>query len=176
METKKGHFYGAIQGFDEQAKTVDSIILHYDSPNENYWTAKAGSLDSFLERLNASNKGVSACYQHDDRVLIGKWMNFKHDNGAFSATLYLSDTPFVRDTVIPQLKDKTLQGSSPTICAISGMFDNETGVYQIIEGALAEISLVGLPADLEANILKMTAKIEAEKQANADFEISLITL
>ena len=174
MDKKEDVFYGAIQGFDEEKKTVESIILHYDSPNENYWVAKAGSLDSFIERIKKAGKGVSACYQHDERVLIGKWNNFRVDGIALIGTLTLSDTPFVRDTVIPQLKEKTLQGSSPTISSISGMFDNETGIYAIVEGALCEISLVGLPADLEANITKVAAKIEQQKQEN--FEIELLTL
>ena len=174
METKNTKFYGAIAGFNEEKKTVEAIILHFDTPNENFWMAKSGCLNDFLERLKAANKGVAACYQHDDKILIGKWDNFRTEGQAFMGTLQLSDIPFVNETVIPQLKDGTLQGSSPTIGSNSGMWDNETGVFAIVDGVICEISLVGLPADLEANITKISAKIEAHKKNN--FDVDLLTL
>ena len=170
---KKNIFYGAIEGFNEEKKTVEAIILHFDTPNENLWMAKTGSLDAFLERLQKSGKRVAAYYQHNDEVLIGGWEVWIEGN-MLKGILYLSDTPFVRDTVIPQLKDKTLQGASPEIGALQSVLRADLGVEEVIEGVLAETSLVGLPADLEANITKVAAKIEQQK--NENFEIELLTL
>lgn len=175
MEAKKGIFYGAIEGYNDEKKTVEAVILHFGTPNENFWTAMPGCLDAFLERINNAGKGISACYQHDDRVLIGRWL-VTVEGDILKGTLYLSDTPFVRETVIPQLKDGTLQGSSPSIGASSGTFNNENGIYEIIEGAVGEISLVGLPADLDANITKIAASLEARRIKNENFEIDLLTL
>lgn len=169
----KGVFYGAIKGFDEDKKTVESVILHYGVANENYWTAMPKSLDAFIARINKAGKGIAACYQHDERTLIGKWLDFRNEGTALIATLHLSDTPFVRDTVIPQLKDNTLQGSSPSIGASEGR-DGQGGVFEITVGAVGEISLVGLPADLEANILKVAANIEAKKRDMENFNIELL--
>ena len=106
MDNQK--FIGQIVSFDENAKTLKAIVLHFDKANENLWMAKSGSLDAFLVRLQEAKKKISACYQHDDRVLIGSWSDFETKDGAFSATLTLSNIPFVNDVVIPQLKDGTL--------------------------------------------------------------------
>ena len=170
---KNQKYIGEIIGFNEEKRFVESIVLHFDTPNENLWMAKSGSLDAFLERLSNSNKGISACYQHNDDVLIGVWKDFRVEDGKFIAKLYLSDTPFVNETVITQLKDGTLQGSSPTIAPLNDSFNKEFGVYEIFEGVLCEISLVGLPADLEANIIQMKASINKIKE-NDDFELELL--
>ena len=176
MKIENGIFYGSIQSFNEERRTVECIIMHYDVANENMWTAKAGAVDKFLERLKASNKGVSACYQHDEKTLIGKWTDFKSEDGKFTGTLHLSDTPFVNETVIPQLKDGTLQGASPSIYPRAGKW-NENDIFEISEGVIGEISLVGLPADLGADILRFAANVDSlKRQDKNNFEINLLTI
>jgi phage head maturation protease len=172
MKTK-GIFYGSIVSFDKEKRTAEYKIMHYGIPNENGWTASAGSVDKFLERLKKANKGVSACYQHDEKVLIGKWNNFREENGAFIGTIYLSNTPFVNDTVLPQIEDGTLQGASPTIYPRDGYWDAD--IFTIIEGVIGEISLVGLPADLDADLIKFAANIDSLKNNN-NFEVNLLTI
>ncbi len=177
METKVKDqlYFGAITRFDEVAKTVTSNILHFDKPNENRWVALAGSLDAFLERLEKSKKFVPAFYQHKDDVVIGLWKELKIKDGVLFGTLHLSDIPFVRDVVIPQLKECTLQGASPTISAVDEGWNNKTNIWEIIEGVLCEASLVGLPADLKADILNVQASINAQKNS-CDFDFDLLTL
>lgn len=173
METKAQKFYAKIAGFDEAAKTVDVIVLHFGKSNENQWTPMQGCLDAFLARIAKAKKFIPACYQHDDENLIGQWRDIEIVGDTLKARCYLDDIPFVRDVVLPQLKSGTLQGASPTIAAIRDSWNPQTNIWEITEGALCEISLVGIPADLKADILSVQASINAKQKE--DFEIELLT-
>ena len=48
------------------------------------------------------------------------------------------------------------------------------GIDEVIEGLLAEISLVGLPADFESEILKMSASLAAKEIEKNNFELNLL--
>lgn len=168
-------YYSGDVAFNEEGKYIQANILHYDVANENRWRPLAGCLDAFFERLNEAGKGVAACYQHDESKLIGVWRDFETTDGVLSGKLYFVETPFVKDTVIPQVKAGILQGASPTIASLKDRYKD--GVVDIIEGVLCEVSLVGLPADFQADILKVAAKLEAENTdlLNTNFEIDLLT-
>lgn len=173
--TKDLRYYSGDVAFNEEGKYIQANILHYDVANENRWRPLSGCLDAFFERLNATGKGVAACYQHDESKLIGVWRDFETKDGVLSGKLYFVETPFVKDTVIPQVKAGILQGASPTIAASRERYKDS--ITDIIEGVLCEVSLVGLPADFQADILKVAAKIEADSRIANDmnFEIDLIT-
>lgn len=168
-------YYSGDVAFNEEGKYIQANILHYDVANENRWRPLSGCLDAFFERLNATGKGVAACYQHDESKLIGVWRDFETKDGVLSGKLYFVETPFVKDTVIPQVKAGILQGASPTIASLKDRYKD--GVVDIIEGVLCEVSLVGLPADFQADILKVAAKLESENTdlLNINFEIDLLT-
>ena len=172
--SKKLTYYSGDVRLNEDEKYIEMIVLHYDQPNENKWRPLSGCLDAFFERLNKSGKGVAACYQHDESKLIGVCRDFKTEAGVLSAKLYYVETPFVKDTVLPQVKAGILQGASPTIASYKENYKG--GVTDIIEGVLCEVSLVGLPADLEADILKMSAALAANENKEKEFEIRLLTI
>ena len=175
MENKNQYFFGAVAKFDEVQKTVKCNILHFDTPNENFWSPVAGCLDAYFVKMAKAKKFVPAFYNHNlDGIAIGLWKELEIIGNVLVGTLYLSDIPFVRDTVIPQLKEGTLQGASPTISAIEESYDRENCVWNIITGFLIEASLVALPADFKADVLSVQASIQA--QQNKDFEIELLTL
>lgn len=167
-------YYSGAVSLNEELKYIESIVLHYDVANENRWRPISGCLDSFFERLNKAGKGIAACYQHDEHQLIGVWRDFVNDNGILSAKMYYSETPFVMETVLPQVRDGILQGASPTIAPIQ--MKTKDGVDNIIEGVLCEISLVGLPADMEADILKLSASMQAKENKEFNFDIELLTI
>ena len=175
---KDQKYYGKIVKFDEAEKYVESIILHFDTSNENQWLPLAGSLDNFLERLRRAKKNIPACYQHDDEKLIGQWRDIVIENNMLKGRCYLDDIPFVREVVIPQLKSGTLQGSSPTISPVKEAYNRDKAIWEIIEGVLCEVSLVGLPADLRADIIQMKASIDqtTRKELEDNFNIELLTL
>jgi phage head maturation protease len=77
--------------------------------------------------------------------------------------------------VIPQLKSGTLQGASPTIAPIKDMWNDKNGIWEIVEGALCEVSLVGIPADLRADILTVQASIKAQQKQSDDFDIEILS-
>lgn len=174
MENNEQRYYGKVLAFNEDKKFIESVIMHFDVANENRWLAKAGSLDKFFERLNKSKKGVAACYQHDESLLIGVWKDFVISGNELIGKLYYVETPFVKDTVLPQLRAGILQGSSPTMGAINEGYDNQAGVWEIHEGYLCEISLVGLPADFRADIIQLKAMIESNKKIEDDFDLFII--
>lgn len=176
MENKEQKYYGKIVKFDESEKYVESNILHFGVANENKWLPMVGCLDSFLDRLNRAKKGVAACYQHDESILIGVWRDFQINNNVLSAKMYFVETPFVKETVLPQLKAGILQGSSPTMSAVRDSWNQDTHVWEIMEGILCEISLVGLPADFRADIITVKASIEAQQREQDDFEFELLTI
>ena len=161
MEEQK--FYGSILSVDTEQKAVKASILHWGKVNENSWRAMAGSLDAFLSRIKDAGKGVAGCYQHDTTKLIGVWKDFEISKEELIATLYFADTPFVNEVVLPQLKAGVLQGASPTIIPVEKFINKTEACIDVLEGLLEEISLVGLPADLRADILEMRAKIEKQK-------------
>lgn len=173
MKNKLTYYSGAVT-LNEELKFIESVILHYDVANENKWRPLSGCLDAFFERLNKAGKGVAACYQHDENQLIGVWRDFTVTDGVLSGKLYYVETPFVKDTVIPQVQAGILQGASPTIAPLKMQF--KAGIDDIVEGVLCEISLVGLPADMSADIIRMSAMIEAKEIENKDFEIQLLTI
>ena len=171
---KKLNYYAGAVTLNADLKYIESAILHYDTANENQWRALSGSLDAFFERLNAAGKGVAACYQHNEDQLIGVWKDFENKDGVLSGKLYYVETPFVKDTVLPQVQAGILQGASPTIAPIKTQF--KAGITDIVEGVLCEISLVGLPADMNADIIKMSAMIKAAEEDKQNFELTLLTL
>jgi len=171
---KEQLYYGKILKIEEQDKYIESVILHFDVANENRWMAKAGCLDDFLIRLNKAKKAIPACYQHDESIVIGLWKDLTITGNVLSGKLFYVETQFVKDTVLPLLRAGALQGASPTIAPIRDSWNNETGIWEILEGALCEISIVGLPADLKADILQVQAKISAQQKQ--DFEFELLTL
>lgn len=174
MEKTLQKYFAKIAEFDETTKTVEVIVLHFGKKNENMWTPMTGCLDDFLTRIAKAKKFIPACYQHDDENLIGQWRELEIVGDTLKAKLFLDDIPFVRDVVIPQLKSGTLQGASPTIAPIKDMWNDLTRTWEIVEGALCEISLVGIPADLKADIITVRASIEAKQKE--DFEFELLTL
>ena len=176
METKEQKFYGKIIGFEETEKYIESKILHFGVVNENRWTPMSGCLDAFFDRLNKSKKGVAACYQHDESLLIGVWRDFVVNGNELSGKLYFVETPFVKDTVIPQLKAGILQGASPTIATVRDSWNQSKNTWEILEGILCEISLVGLPADFKADVISMRASIEAKTRETENFDFDLLTL
>ena len=164
MKNKEQIFYGKLVEVNEDNKFIKAIVLHFDKKNENAWRAMSGSLDAFLVRLSRSKKGVAACYQHDESILIGVWRDFEIENGVLMAKLFFVETPFVKDTVIPQVKAGILQGASPSISSLKSAYSEAENCQDILEGVLCEISLVGLPADLRADIIEMRAAIEAQEK------------
>ena len=175
MENKNQYFFGAVSKFDEIQKTVKCNILHFDTPNENMWSPVAGCLDMYFVKMAKAKKFVPAFYNHNlDGIAIGLWKELEVIGNILVGTLYLSDIPFVRDTVIPQLKEGTLQGASPTISSIEESYDRENNVCNIITGFLIEASLVALPADFKADILNVQASIQAKHKNELD--IDLLTL
>lgn len=167
-------YYSGAVSLNEELKYIESIVLHYDVANENRWRPITGCLDAFFDRLNKAGKGIAACYQHDEHQLIGVWRDFVNDNGVLSAKMYYSETPFVRDTVLPQVRDGILQGASPTIAPLK--MNTKDGIDNIHEGVLCEISLVGLPADMDADILKLSASMQAQENRELNFDIELLII
>jgi len=174
METKEQIYYGKIVNIDEVAKYIECNILHFDTANENRWRALTGSLDAFLVRMEKAKKFVTACYQHEESIVIGLWKELTITGNVLSGKLFYVETQFVKDTVLPLLKAGALQGASPSIAPIRDSYNQDLGLWEILEGALCEISLVGLPADLKADILTIQASIQAKNKS--DFEFDLLTL
>lgn len=172
MEIKTQTYFAKIASFNEEGKYVDIIILHFDKANENYWRPVAGCLDAFLTRLSRAKKFIPACYQHDETNLIGQVRDIEIVGDVLKGRMYLDDIPFVREVVIPQLKSGTLQGSSPTLAPVRESYNQDAGgIWDILEGVLCEVSLVGLPADLKADIVSVKASIEAKRNEDFDFEL-----
>ena len=170
---KKLKYYAGSISLNEDEKYIEAIVLHYDVPNENRWTPVSGCLDDFFLRLGKTNKGVAACYQHDESQLIGVWRDFEIvDGNALKAKMYYVETPFVKDTVLPQVRAGILQGASPTITPFK--VKTVKGIDEVYEGLLAEVSLVGLPADFESEILKMSASLAAKEIEENNFELNLL--
>lgn len=171
MESNEQKYYGKIVNVNESEKYIESIILHFDTPNENRWMPMAGCLDAFLVRMAKAKKFVTACYQHDSSIVIGIWKDLTITGNTLTGKLFYVETDFVKGTVLPLLKAGALQGSSPSIAPIRDSWNNDKNIWEIVEGALCEISLVGLPADLKADILTIKASIEAQQKNNFDFDL-----
>ena len=182
---KQIQFYGSIKNYNKIDKTVDTVILHYGEVNENRWVPMPGCFDSFFASLKKNKKKIAVGYMHDPHSLIGSIDvdSLVLNGNELSGLVVLSNTPFVNDTVIPQLEDGTLQGSSPCGYPKKDSWNHEKQQLEVLEGVLSEISLVGLPADLKSSITNIKASIETEnyikeleEKYNNDFEIDLLTI
>lgn len=178
MEAKEQKYYGRVVQINESEKYIECNILHFGTPNENRWMASVGCLDAFLARIAKAKKNIPACYQHDESIVIGVWKDLTITGDTLSGKLYYVETDFFKGTVLPLLMAGALQGASPTIAPISDTWNQDKNVWEIIEGVLCEVSLVGIPADLKADIIEFRAKIESENKdkQNEDFEFELLTL
>lgn len=172
--TENQIFYGKVINVDPEGKWADFVILHFGKANENRWRPLKGAFDAFMDRIAKAKKNIPACYQHDERQLIGHWVNIEINDVDVRGRVVLDDIPFVRDVVIPQLKSGTLQGASPTVSTVQESYNQMDAVWDVIEGIFCEISLVGLPADLKADAIQMKASVQAKREE--DFEIELLTL
>lgn len=178
---KKYTFFGKIISFNKNERYVEATILHYGVANENGWTPMPGCFDDFFERLIKNKKGIPAYYNHNDgEVIIGKWdlSTFVVNGSALTGRMYLSDIPFVNETVIPQIEDGTLQGASPSGAPVKSSYNNQKQSLEVLVGIIEEISLVGIPADLKADIIELKASIQAQEliEQNENFEIDLLTI
>lgn len=174
MDAKEQIYYGKIVNINEAEKYIECNILHFDVANENRWMAVTGCLDDFLNRMAKAKKNVVAYYQHDESIVIGLWKDLRITGNVLSGKLFYVETQFVKDTVLPLLKAGALQGASPSIAPIRDSWNDTTRTWEILEGVLCEVSLVGLPADLKADILTIQAKIQSQNKE--DFYLDLLTL
>ena len=71
----------------EQDKYIESVILHFDTANENRWAAMSGCLDDFLLRAAKAKKSIPACYQHDESIVIGLWKDLTITGNVLSISL-----------------------------------------------------------------------------------------
>ena len=171
MEIKQQTYFGKITNINESEKFIECNILHFDTANENRWMPVTGCLDAFLSRMEKAKKNVVACYQHDESIVIGTWKDLTITGNVLSGKLFYVETQFVKDTVLPLLKAGALQGASPSIAPIRDSWNDTTRTWEILEGVLCEVSLVGLPADLKADILTIQAKIQSQEKSDFDFEL-----
>lgn len=130
--TEKGAFSGYASRFGVKDFGGDMVM--------------PGAFAGSLEQWSKSGRTVPVLWQHDTRQPIGGWEALKEDDtGLFGdAQLWLDDAPQAR-LARKGMLTKTITGLSIGYRIKRGEFDTASGVYQLHELDLAEISVVTNP-------------------------------
>jgi hypothetical protein len=165
---KEKIFYDFIK-FDEIDETSDQIkvkgvLKKWETVNYNgRWYAK-DCISEFVEDY-LSTKNLSLNYQHRSDKLIGNFIDIDNNDERLYGVAVLDKIPFVSETVIPQIKSKTLQGFSTEIYPARSEYVKKNGIWvdMIYKGTMSGCGLVGMPADISSKLDSIQQQRE-EKQ------------
>lgn len=108
---------------------------------------------AFKKHIHAYRKNPVYCYNHDQRIPIGKVLNVDiTDKGLYLDDVTLSDIPIVRDVIWPLIQDGVLKQQSIGFYSLDGEWDNKTKNYVHTEVYMLESSIVTIACNPQAEI------------------------
>lgn len=157
-----------IRAFEYEVKAVDdkgvfsgygSVFGVVDSYRE---VVAPGAFLESLDETRAKNRTFPVLWQHRGAEPIGNWDidSLKEDKHglAGSAELWLDDAPYAR-IAHRGMKTRSVTGLSIGYYVRESSFDEKTGIRTLTKLELVEISIVTTPANDEARVDQIKAKL-----------------
>ena len=155
-----------IRSFDLDVKSVspEGIFTGYGSVFGVVDSYKdvvvAGAFKKSLQNLKDKGRSLPVLWQHRNAEPIGSWKNLREDeNGLIGdGELWLDIAPNA-NVAYKGMETKSITGLSIGYYVINSDYDSKTGITTLTELELVEISIVTTPANDEARIDLIKAKI-----------------
>ena len=155
-----------IRGFDLDVKAVavDGTFTGYgsvfgvvDSYNE---VVAPGAFANSLATLAEKGRSLPVLWQHRTGEPIGAWTSLKEDGRGLlgSGALWLNEAPNAR-VAYKGMESKAITGLSIGYYVIKSSYNEKTGIRTLEELDLVECSIVTVPANDEARIDSIKARI-----------------
>ena len=147
---------------DDNNFLITCTATKFNSYNENGQLWASGSFDKCLRDFYGDNLNVVAGIQHFWNLAVGVFETITTDNDKMTATLRIPKSLKINnDYTIPAIKEGILQGLST-----EGWFDDyelTNEGYKIVNGFLAKIDLVSVPAEKEARFKNTKIEIKDDE-------------
>ncbi len=155
-----------IRGFDLDVKAVaaDGTFTGYgsvfgvvDSYNE---VVAPGAFKVSLDALAAKGRALPILWQHRTAEPIGSWTSLKEDAHGLlgSGSLWLAEAPNAK-VAYKGMESKAITGLSIGYYVTRSSYNEKTGIRTLEEVDLVECSIVTVPANDEARIDSIKARI-----------------
>lgn len=155
-----------IRGFDLDVKAVaaDGTFTGYgsvfgvvDSYNE---VVAPGAFANSLAALAEKGRSLPVLWQHRTGEPIGAWTSLKEDGRGLlgSGALWLAEAPNAR-VAYKGMESKAITGLSIGYYVLKSSYNEKTGIRTLEELDLVECSIVTVPANDEARIDSIKARI-----------------
>lgn len=154
MENTTIHINGLITSSETNEKVlkIAGYAAHWDVPNLNGEVVHKDSFNRFLTALKDNGQMPAMTVYHNSEKVVGKWTLIEaRDEGLYvEGELYLENS-YVANEIAPLIRNGALKSLSTE--GFSKMDENDInndGSVTINHFTLTAISIVSVPADLEA--------------------------
>lgn len=164
MNHKSAAFKTRAFQWDTKAVSDDGLFTGYgsvfgvvDSYNE---VVAPGAFQNSLADLKAKGRALPILWQHRTGEPIGDWQGLAEDNTGLKGegALWLDDAPYAR-IAYRGMKSRAITGLSIGYYTLASSYNEKTGVRTLEELELVECSIVTVPANDEARIDSIKARI-----------------
>lgn len=145
---------------DDEYFTIEGYASKFGGVDSYNDTVMKGA---FEESIKNKPQGVPGLYQHNSSRPVGMFNELSEDMIGLRVKCKLPKSdPFVKDTLIPQIKCGAIQGLSIGYRTIEELYNRESGINTLIKVDLKEISFVTFPADEKAIITSVKKDVEGK--------------
>lgn len=163
MKTKDLNFKLKSLGEDGTFTGYCSLFDEVDSYGD---VVKKGAFLACLNDLTAHQKTLPVLWQHDRRLPIGVWQElYEDDKGLYGKGKLLIDDVAQACEAYALIKAGAINGLSIGYNVQKWLYDKETGLTDLLEIDLKEISIVTFPACDSANITTVKARQDQDTLA-----------
>lgn len=164
MKHKSASFKTRSFEWDTKAVSEDGLFTGYgsvfgvvDSYNE---VVAPGAFAKSLGDLKAKGRSLPILWQHRTGEPIGDWQALGEDGTGLKGegSLWLEDAPYAR-IAYRGMKSRAITGLSIGYYTLASSFNEKSGVRTLEELELVECSIVTVPANDEARIDAIKARI-----------------
>ena len=164
MNHKSAAFKTRAFQWDTKAVSDDGLFTGYgsvfgvvDSYNE---VVAPGAFQNSLADLKAKGRALPILWQHRTGEPIGDWQGLAEDSTGLKGegALWLDDAPYAR-IAYRGMKSRAITGLSIGYYTLASSYNEKTGVRTLEELELVECSIVTVPANDEARIDSIKARI-----------------
>ena len=145
---------------------VKGYACHFGKANLNGEIVTKDSFDAFFNVLKESSVMPSINFQHDPTEIIGGWDKLEpKDDGLWVEGRICKKVKRVQDTILPLMEAGMLNWlSTEGFVDLDSLEFNDDGTYTVKDFMLCRISLVDVPADLNATVEHNAVTLERKNR------------
>lgn len=137
---------------DEDGLHFSATLKNFTRPNSNGELAEPTAYDEFVSSYYGENGyQLPLCLQHDEHNIIGCVTELSRDEETMTCrAVVLKSAP--NYAYIVELVKRGILGGVSDGSLVVGDFDEKTEIFHVRKGAICEVSLVTVPAEIEAGV------------------------